>query len=187
MRIPMLQNYAAQPGGVVNPAMQSNDQTQILGAQAKYAPQQAYANALLPMMQARYMPYQIQAQMMSNPMLWMASQNNPGMMQGMMKNMMGAIPNANSIMQGMGGAPQSGGGGLLGMIGNFLHGTPSNSNSNSGASFSNPSPGQANYSVLPDSMNPYIQQYGLTNVKPLGNGTYGAIKDGQPVTFNYNG
>jgi hypothetical protein len=114
MRIPLPLNYGAMPGGGFNPAQASNYQNQILGSQAHYAPQQAYANAILPMMQAQYMPYQIQAQIMSNPMMWMAAQSDPGMMTGMMKNMGNMLKTMPASMANMAPPPMGNTGGLLG-------------------------------------------------------------------------
>ena len=113
MRIPMLTNYGGMPGGYFNAAQASNYQNQVLGAQAQYAPLQSYANAMLPYMQAKYMPYQMQLQAMSNPMMWMMGEQNPGMMKGMMQNMIKLMPQGG--MQGMAGTPSSAPmGGILG-------------------------------------------------------------------------
>lgn len=167
MRIPLPVNYGAMPGGYFNPA-------RISDAQAAYAPMQAQANALLPMEQAEYMPYQIQAQMLSNPMLWMASQGNPQMMNSMISNLTSSMPKTNMMNM----MPMNGGG-LMGMLlGHYMGKSPTDSAAASATQMA---------SALPATMQPYIQQYGLSNVKSLGNGIYGAIKEGQPVTFQMPG
>jgi hypothetical protein len=110
MRIPMVPNYSALPGGAFGAARMAN-------AQAAFAPMHAYANALLPMNQAQYMPLQIKAQLMSNPMLWMASAGHPGVMTTMINSINKEIPQIGNpnVMN------QMGGGGLLGAIVNHLH------------------------------------------------------------------
>lgn len=128
MRIPLPVNYGAMPGGYVNPA-------QISNAQAAFAPMQAQGNALLPLMQAQYTPYQMYAQAMSNPMMWMAAQSNPGMMQNMMNNLSQAMPKTNMLGSGM----FPGGGGLLGGLMNHLMGNQQQSP----AAPSSPAPQQA--------------------------------------------
>lgn len=166
MRIPLPVNYGAMPGGYFNPARISN-------AQAAFAPMQAQANALLPMEQAEYMPYQIQAQMLSNPMLWMASQGNPGMMNSMIQNLTGSMPKTN-MMNSM---PMNGGG-LFGLLANhFMNkGMP---NTNAMASSA------ALAAAIPSAMQPLIQNAGITNASPLAGqaGWYMGYQNGQPIKF----
>ena len=90
-----------QEGGQLVSALQGQNaltktslENQIAGAQAKYAPYQAYGNAYLTNQQAQWLPYQYQMQAMSNPLLWMAAQNNPTLM-NQLKQMIGnpSLPN----------------------------------------------------------------------------------------------
>lgn len=109
---------------------QQNLQNQVLGAQAQYAPYQSAANAMLTSQQAQWLPYQYQMQALSNPMLWMAAQQNPALQQqltNMMSNPLGGT--------GIGGAskmmnvppPQARGETLFNQLIDKLKGTPQTS------------------------------------------------------------
>lgn len=182
-------NYGAMPGGYYNPARISN-------AQAKYAPMQAQANAMLPMEQAQYMPYQIQAQMLSNPMLWMASQGNPGMMQSMIGNITNSLPKTN-MMNSM---PVDNGGGLLGGLLSHIfsnkQSTPSVSAApgmpvSSGGSPVTQLPGSQMTTSgrpaigLPDDMAPLALKAGITGATALEGqpGWYHGYQNGKSVKF----
>jgi hypothetical protein len=65
------------PGGRYISTMNALNDTYKSSAEAKYAPYQAYGNAALVNQQAKWLPYQYQMQALSNPVLWMAAQNNP--------------------------------------------------------------------------------------------------------------
>ena len=157
-------------------------------------------------------------QAMSNPMMWMMGEQNPGMMKGMMQNMIKLMPQGG--MQGMAGTPSSAPmGGILGALGglftqhnaaqspNALN-NPIPSNAPVGQSVAQPAaqPAAPNVptSAIPSSnafqtapetqltdaqlvqLSPYINQ-GFTNIKPMGNGLYGGMKNGQHVTIHLPG
>jgi hypothetical protein len=155
MRIPMLQNYSGLPGGAYNAANISN-------AQSAFAPMQAAGNALLPMEQAQYMPYQMQLQAMSNPMLWMLGQQNPQMMQQVTSNIMKSLPQMNKM-----NSMPFGGGGLLGDVVNHIRnvfgqsqiGKPATQGmAGNGPVTSQTSPALA----IPSEILPLIQKAGIT-------------------------
>ena len=123
------------PGGPLVTALQgmnaltkSNLDNQVLGAQAQYAPYTTYADAASKLAYANMLPYQIQAQVMSNPMMWMAMKDNPLAMKAMMDNFQRSIPQGNNIFGNvnmpMPGTQRSNplGNGLMGMLYNKLIG-----------------------------------------------------------------
>lgn len=131
--------YDVEPGGGIvtgmkgaNALTQSALQNEISRAQAKYAPYQAYGNAFLTNQQAQWLPYQYQMQAMSNPLLWMAAQNNPALMnqlKTMMTNPMSAIGGGKPLnipTPGQGGGSTSDG--LMSMFMNMLGGNKESSN-----------------------------------------------------------
>lgn len=92
------------PGGKVLDTMSAINQyksqvynNKILQAQAQYEPYTQYANALSKISYANYLPYQIQAQTLSNPMLWQSLKDNPQALASMMGTFSNAMPKANSI------------------------------------------------------------------------------------------
>jgi len=76
MAIPDVTQFSQQPGGGLINALNGLNSYETNRAQAKYAPYQAYGNAALTNQQAKWLPYQYQMQALSNPLLWMAAQNN---------------------------------------------------------------------------------------------------------------
>ena len=66
---------------------------------AQYAPYNQYATAALNTAQANMLPYQIQAQVLSNPFMALAYQKNPQALQGMMENFFKSAPNPANFMQ----------------------------------------------------------------------------------------
>ncbi|MDD5211908.1 MAG: hypothetical protein PHV62_05795 [Sulfuricurvum sp.] len=114
--IPLPTQLSQSPGGGIAASMQGLNALQQSNATAKYAPYQAYADAFLKNQQAQWLPYQYRMQALSNPMLWLAAQNNPQLKDQITKMM-------SDPMQGVGSSsvnippPQSGAGnGLLGMF-----------------------------------------------------------------------
>ncbi len=102
-----------QGGNVLAVMNAGNDYSQglsnnkIKASEARYAPYTNYADVMSKLAYANYLPYQLQAQVMSNPLLWMSMKDNPEAMQAMMKNFTGSIPSVNK-MPGMAGVPQPG-------------------------------------------------------------------------------
>ncbi len=76
-----------EAGGGIPTAINALHKTQMLGAQARHAEEQSAANAFLTKQQAQWLPYQYQMQALSNPLLWMAAEKNPQLM-NQLKNMM---------------------------------------------------------------------------------------------------
>lgn len=80
--------------GAVNSLSNQALQNKILSSNAQYAPYENYADTYLKMQQANWLPYQQRMQALSNPMLWVAAQNNPGLqnqLMGMMSNPMNSV------------------------------------------------------------------------------------------------
>lgn len=134
--------------------------TQVSKAQAQYAPYTTYADAASKIAYANMLPYQIQAQVLSNPYIALALQRNPDALSNLLQNFSGSIPNPNN-MRNMPPFPQygNGGNGLLSSLINKITGN----NSGQGQSQSQLSPnalvggigGVANQYV-----NPFNQLYG---------------------------
>lgn len=96
--------YDVGPGGGIvtsmrggNALTQSSLENQIKQAEAQYAPYNAYANAASKIAYSNMLPYQIQATVMSNPMLWMALKDNPQAMKEMMSNFANSVPKGNEV------------------------------------------------------------------------------------------
>lgn len=70
---------------------------QIARAQADYAPFTTYADAASKLAYANMLPYQIQAQTMSNPMMWMALKDDPKALEAVMSNFKNSIPTGQNI------------------------------------------------------------------------------------------
>ncbi len=103
---------------------------EINRANAQFAPQTAYSNALSKMAYAKYLPYQLQAQMLSNPMIYYAFKDHPEVLQAMMSKFSQSIPGAGGSGQDASGSlmnmPKSNG--LLGMLMDKLSGGKSSDN-----------------------------------------------------------
>lgn len=103
----------------------------IKGAEADYAPYTQYANAASKIAYANLTPYQIQAQVMSNPMVWAGIQQlqktNPNAAANMMRNLVQSIPNPSQMMTGAGmpPVPQQQSHGLMNALKNLLGGSGS--------------------------------------------------------------
>ena len=131
------------PGGPIvtgmqgaNALTQGNLQNKFLQAELPYAPYNAYANALSKIAYANLLPYQIQAQVMSNPLMWMAFKDNPEAMKSMIENFKHTIPQGNSIFGNVNipnpSSQQNGGsGGLFSMLGGLLNKFLGNNDSSS--------------------------------------------------------
>lgn len=97
-----------EPGGPLvtsmrgmNALTQSNLENQIKSAQAKYAPYTTYADAASKLAYANMVPWQIQATVLSNPLLWSALKDNPGAIQSMLQNFTQSVPKGNQIFGGV--------------------------------------------------------------------------------------
>ncbi len=133
MAIPPVKLLENEPGGGIVAAMRGQNalrrsdlQNEILKAEAQFAPQTAYANAMSRIAYANMLPYQIKASVLSNPLLWEAFKSNPNAMANMMKEFAQSVPEGNNLMGGMKMPPpnQSGGigSGMLGFLFNQLYG-----------------------------------------------------------------
>lgn len=120
------------PGGPLVTSMQGMNALTQSNAQAQYAPYTAYADALSKIAYANMLPYQIQATMLSNPMLWMAMKDNPQALQGMMNSFAQSVPRDVNNLPGGVKLPSPGpmSNGLLGMLVNKLTGGSKPSSSN---------------------------------------------------------
>lgn len=72
-------------------------ENQIAKSQADYAPFTTYADAASKIAYANMLPYQIQAQTMSNPMMWMALKDDPKALEAVMANFKNSIPTGQNI------------------------------------------------------------------------------------------
>ena len=125
---------SAPPGSFMQGASAGNAlindmiKNRIGNVQAQYAPYTAYADAASKIAYANMLPYQIQATIMSNPMLWMALKDNPQAMQSMMSNFANSIPKGNNIFGGVNlpNPQQTTGNSLLGMLVNRISGNSQN-------------------------------------------------------------
>jgi hypothetical protein len=122
MAIPSIQQFSQQPGGGLvtalrggNALTKENLENKILGEQAKYAPYSAYGDALSKIATANMVPYQLQSQIMSNPMLWMAVKDNPAAINALVENFGKSIPDMSHIT-GSVPAPSQRSQGLLGAL-----------------------------------------------------------------------
>ena len=101
MSLPLPQEFSNLPGGGVFNAYKAigegNNALAKGSAEAKYAPYKEYADVLSHMAYAQYLPYQIQAQLLSNPLLWLSMKDNPQAMKGMMDRFTSSMPTANSM------------------------------------------------------------------------------------------
>lgn len=124
------------PGGGMVTAMRganslAQDQMEnvIKGAQADYAPWTTYADAASKMAYSNMLPYQVQATIMSNPMVWAGYQQlkkeRPEAAANMLNNLMSSIPSATQMTPGANMPPRPNslsprGDGLLSMAVNSL-------------------------------------------------------------------
>jgi len=116
--IPLPEQLSQQPGGGIVAARQGINAMNQGSAKAQYAPYNEYADAYLKNQQAKWLPYQYRMQALSNPMLWMAAQNNPALRDQITKMM-------SDPMQGIGNGavniPQPGqGSGVFDTVKNAL-------------------------------------------------------------------
>lgn len=119
------------PGGPMVTSMRgmnaltaSNLENQINQAKAEYAPYTERANALSKTAYARYLPYQIQAQIMSNPALLYMLKDNPDAIKAIFSSFSNSIPNINNLENEIPqpGQMNRGGGGLINYIRNLMGG-----------------------------------------------------------------
>ncbi len=108
------------PGGPLVTSMQGMNALTQGNAQARYAPYTAYADAASKIAYANMLPYQIQAQVMSNPMLFYAYKDHPEMLQGMMNSLMKSVPQGGNVFGNV-NMPSPGGSGMgNGLLGTLL-------------------------------------------------------------------
>lgn len=85
------------PGGSLATALRGWNDVTVGNAKAKYAPYTEYSNALSKMAYANMLPYQIKAQLMSNPMVWMALKDNPEAIHSFVNSFSNSIPQGNNV------------------------------------------------------------------------------------------
>lgn len=112
--------------GALNALSTQNLQNKILGAQAQYAPYTTYADAASKLAYANMLPYQVQATVMSNPMMWMALKDNPDAIKALMSNFQKSIPQGNNIFGNvnMPAPGQQNAGGSGNLLSNFIGDNP---------------------------------------------------------------
>lgn len=114
------------PGGGILGARNAINAFRQNQSAADYAPYTNYANAASKLAYSNMLPYQVQATVMSNPMMWMALKDDPQALRALMSNFKNSIPQGNNIFgdinlpkpQSMGQNPFSGG--LFDMIKNIV-------------------------------------------------------------------
>lgn len=117
------------PGGRFVDSMQSTNalvgsmlENQGKAISNQYAPYTNYANALSKTAYANYAPYQLQAQALSNPMLWATMKDHTEALQNMMNSFAGSVPSLNNL-PGISQIPLPGQGhGLLNMLTDIFKG-----------------------------------------------------------------
>lgn len=82
--------------------------TQIKQAEADYAPWTQYANAASKIAYSNMLPYQMQATVMSNPMIWMVLKDNPKALNALMQNLTQSMPTPEQMRGGTNMPPQPG-------------------------------------------------------------------------------
>lgn len=105
----VLPNVApVQQGGPLVNAMQginslvgNRANTQTAQAQAQYAPYNQYADAYSKITQANMLPYTIQSQILSNPLLYLAYKDNPQALTSMFQNFAKSVPQIGNMANGM--------------------------------------------------------------------------------------
>lgn len=150
----------------VNALEESQLNNEIKRAQAKYAPQQAYADAASKIAYANMLPYQIQATVMSNPLLWQALKDNPNAMGTMLQDFAKNVPQGKNILGGMQMPPPNSGGFGSGLLGMFLNKIMGN-----GAQQQQPMNPMQQQPQQPPSSNPFAQNGMMgTPPSPMGQG-----------------
>lgn len=105
------------PGGGLATSLEGLNALRQSNAIAKYAPYNAYADAMSKLAYAQYAPYQIQAQVMSNPLMALAFKDHPEQFAAMMKDFTKSVPSQNGLANNLGiPVPGQTGNGLLGML-----------------------------------------------------------------------
>jgi hypothetical protein len=104
MELPIPNQLSQLPGGGLVAALRGvnslvNDyyNTQRAKSEAEYAPYNNYANALSKLAYANYTPYQIQSQILSNPLTAAAFEKNPQAFTQLLNNLSTSIPNMQDI------------------------------------------------------------------------------------------
>jgi len=173
------------PGGNVLTGMQGANQQAISRAQAQYAPQQAYANALLTTQQAQWLPYQYKMQALSNPLLWAAAAQNPALQQ-QLTTMLSNPMQGTSLAQGSNIKPPSINNSLLGLLFHKLISPTQTSNAVSPQGLNQESSQQGSGIMMnsPDPMtnqrvNPIQNPQGGVGVLP--ESTIGRVGQGNPL------
>jgi hypothetical protein len=106
------------PGGPFVTSARGLNALKMDQSAAQYAPYTNYANAASKLAYANMLPYQVQATVMSNPMLWQAFKDKPEALQAMMENFKKSIPQGNNIFGGI-DIPKPGSNNSLGIGGIF--------------------------------------------------------------------
>lgn len=176
--------YQPQAGGPLVTALRGINALQsdmqgnaIQGAQARYAPYQAYGNAFLTNQQAQWLPYQYQMQAASNPLLWMAAANNPKLQQQLSNIMSSPLP-------GNGSAPNipmpgQSGNSLMSML---LSKLGNNQNSSSASSSSLPAQNNAMNIPMNNPMQNSNPSSSMAGEPPAGTPAHDAWVQGRPGT-----
>lgn len=112
------------PGGALTTNLQGSNALAMSNAEAKYAPYTAYANALSHQAYANYLPWQIKAQVLSNPYLALALKDKPELLDKMLNEFGEGMSNPNVLNGGVTIPPPGGrGDSMLGALFNkLIHG-----------------------------------------------------------------
>lgn len=89
------------PGGALTTNLQGSNALAVSNAEAKYAPYTAYANALSHQAYANYLPWQIKAQVLSNPYLALALKDKPELLDKMLNEFGEGMSNPNVLNGGV--------------------------------------------------------------------------------------
>jgi len=163
--------------GGMNALNNALQQTRANAATAQYAPYQAYGNAFLTNQEAQWTPYKYQMQALSNPLLWMAAQNNPALQDQLKRMMSNMMPSNMSSPNGMPNIPQPGqpnSNSLFSMLMNKLNG--GNQPQNQGNPMAQP---MGNQSQSPNAM---IQPQGTQGAGVNSGYSYDAKGNNIPAT-----
>lgn len=85
----------------MNALTQESLENKIRGVQSDYAPYTTYADAQSKLAYANYLPWQIKAQVLSNPMLAYAFKDNPNEFGRLLKEFGQQMPSANALTSGV--------------------------------------------------------------------------------------
>src|SRR5438552_5296969 len=99
----------------------------------KYLPYTKYADAASKIAYSNLLPYQIKAQLMSNPLVWMALKDNPEAIKSFMGSFQNSIPQGNNVFGNVNiplPGQQSGGGIFSGLIGQLINKITGNNQTN---------------------------------------------------------